>query len=216
MISENVLITKKTGRYYSLGEGNIYTKNIWFVFHGYGQLAKEFIKEFEVLKNDGTLIVAPEALNKFYFRGFNGKIGASWMTKENRENEIKDYIDFISQVFHETTNKIDLSSITINVLGFSQGTHTAVRWLSKTKIQVDNLILWSGSFPRDCNYDNFEYWSKIKSKIVVGKKDRMIDEEKSKSEVDYFDHQGLEIKIIKFDGGHEIKKDLLKKISTSI
>ena len=215
MAKENLLITKKTGRYFILGNLDKPIKNIWIVLHGYGQLADEFIKDFEVLNNEATIIVAPEALNKFYFRGFDGKIGASWMTKNNRENEIKDYVNFISSVFNKVMSKVNSSFPKINVLGFSQGTHTAVRWLSNTKIEIDNLILWSGSFPHDCNYDDKKYWSNINCKLVFGDNDTMINKEKLNSELELFSKQKIQFEVITFNGRHEIKKEPLQRITSS-
>ena len=50
-------------------------KTIWIVFHGYGQLAKFFLRKFNLLFEDNTLIVAPEGLNHFYLKGFSGRVG---------------------------------------------------------------------------------------------------------------------------------------------
>jgi len=216
MILENLIQTKKTGRYYTLGKVSNTINKIWFVFHGYGQLANEFIENFDVLKNEDTLIISIEALNKFYLRGFSGKIGASWMTKEDRENEINDYTGFIDSVYNEILEKIDISIVKFNVFGYSQGTHTAVRWLQRSRIHIDNLILWSGSLPRDCNYtEHPDYWSTIKTKIVLGTKDRFIDNTKMNEEIKHLVKLYLDLEFISFDGGHEINSDLLLKISNT-
>ena len=44
MSQKNKLTTKKTAFYYSLGDISK-AKTIWFVLHGYGHLAKYFIKK---------------------------------------------------------------------------------------------------------------------------------------------------------------------------
>jgi predicted esterase len=217
MISKNIIQTSKTARYYTLGEASPKIDKVWFVFHGYGQLAKEFLNDFRVIENETNLIVAPEALNKFYLRGFNGKIGATWMTKEARENEIDDYVKMINNVYNKIAETIDLSKVQFNIFGFSQGTHTAVRWLDRSKLKVDNLILWSGSFPHDCNYkDNAVYWSKIKTKIVLGKNDRFVDQNKLKEETEYLNRLSFLINLIFFEGSHEIIDAQLLKISNTI
>ena len=213
MISEKIIKTEKTARFYHLGNPSNKIKNVWFVLHGYGQLAKEFILNFSVLMNDETLIIAPEAMNKFYLRGFSGKVGANWMTKEDRANEIKDYLGLLTNVYNEISIVLDLENVKINVLGFSQGTHTTVRWLNNTKIKIDNLLLWSGAFPHDCNYiQNTEYWSNVKTKIVLGNEDRLISEEFLKTEIDYLKSQKIKIDLIKYPGGHKIEVDQLSKI----
>lgn len=213
MISEKKISTEKTARYFQLGNASNKIKDVWFVFHGYGQLANEFILNFSSLANNETLIVAPEALNKFYLRGFTGKIGATWMTAECRLNEIDDYVNMINNVYNQISNNVDIATVKLNVLGFSQGSHTVVRWLNKTKVKTCNLLLWSGTFPHDCNYiENSEYWLKVNTKIVLGDKDRLISEENLKNELEFIKTQEVRFELIRFNGGHKIDNDLLLSI----
>ncbi|MCP5063663.1 MAG: phospholipase [Ignavibacteriae bacterium] len=213
MIQEKYIVTSKTARYFTLGELTEKTKTVWIVFHGYGQLAKDFLNKFTILENDSTLVIAPEALNKFYLRGFTGKIGATWMTKEDRENEIIDYVKMINEIYKSIKQDFNLKDIKITVLGFSQGTQTAVRWLDKYRHKVNNLFLWGGSFPHDCNYDN-DYWSNIKSHIVIGNKDKFISKEMLKKEIMYFKSQNISCEIFNFDGGHELDSKILIMLSS--
>ncbi|MDX1700204.1 MAG: hypothetical protein R3250_06265 [Melioribacteraceae bacterium] len=217
MIKELKFNTSKTARYYTLGTFNGDTTDIWFVFHGYGQLAKEFLSEFEVISDRSNLIIAIEALNRFYYRGFSGKVGASWMTKEARDDDIADNLIFINSVFERIISEKDRSRLKIHVLGFSQGTHTAVRWLASKRIPVVNLILWSGAFPHDINYaDNSEYWSNIRTKIVLGSDDKMINQEMLRSELDFLKGKNLDIELINFHGGHHLEKELLYKLNKTL
>ena len=98
-IQELHISIPRTARYFTIGEITPNTKNIWFVLHGYGQLAKKFIEPFEELSNDETVIIAPEALSRFYLNGGNGNIGANWMTKEDRDNEINDYVNYLDELY---------------------------------------------------------------------------------------------------------------------
>ena len=213
MIEENKIQISKSARYFVLGDINGNIKNIWFVFHGYGQLAEEFLEKFEIINNDNTLVVAIEGLNKFYVRGFHGKVGACWMTKECRKEEISDYINMTNSVYEEIVASVNPAELRISVLGFSQGTHTAVRWLNYSRVDIKKLILWSGAFPHDINYvESTGYWNKIDKKIVVGNNDRLIDKEKLQLEINYLQSQKLSVDITEFDGGHEIDSVLLKKL----
>jgi predicted esterase len=212
MIIEKEIKTEKTARYYQLGKATNNIKNLWIVFHGYGELAGEFIRNFNVIQNEETLIIAPEALNKFYLRGFYGKVGATWMTTEDRKNEISDYIFTINKIYNKVSDRLNAADITINLLGFSQGTHTAARWLHFTETKVDNLLLWSGTFPHDCNYiEKNKYWSRIKTQIILGDHDKLLSEENIKSEIDFMNSQKLKYKIINYNGDHSL--DLHKLIS---
>lgn len=214
MINEAEINIEKAAIYYLLGEPNKEIEEVWFVFHGYGQLAREFIKNFNILHNPKRLIVAPEALNKFYIKGFYGKIGATWMTKYNRENEIKDYINFIDKLYFKILDLLN-ANIKIKFLGFSQGAHTAARFLSFKKTKIDELILWSSSFPRDCNYpQNQKYWQSISKKIFIGTKDKLISNTKYREEKEFIKSQMLNVDFIKFEGGHEIIESELLKLIT--
>ena len=121
MDQKNISINK-TARYFTLGNPNEKIETIWFLCHGYGQLANYFLKNFEILNNGKNLLVAPEGLHRFYLNGFGGRVGASWMTREDRLNDIKDYIGFLDQLYLEIVNPFKSRNIKINVLGFSQGT----------------------------------------------------------------------------------------------
>ena len=217
MIKEYNMNVSKTARYYTLGSMNSDTKNIWFVFHGYGQLAKDFLKEFEVISDNNNFIVSIEALSRFYFRGFSGKVGSSWMTKEAREDDINDNILFINSIYEKIIEKKDASQFNIHILGFSQGTHTAVRWLNSKRIPIRDLILWSGAFPHDINYaEGFEYWSKIKTKIVLGTQDKMVDQEMVRNEIKFFEDKNLDVELINFPGGHHLDGSLLSRLNKAI
>ncbi len=212
MINSKNIVVNKSSRYFTLGKLTEKTKSIWFVFHGYGQLAKDFIAEFTVLENDSTFVIAPEALNKFYLRGFSGKVGATWMTKEDRENEIIDYVKMINKIFELFKQDFKLDCIKINILGFSQGSHTAVRWLDKYKHKINNLILWGGSFPRDCVYSS-KYWSNVKIQIVIGNSDKFISKKMLDKEIMYLRSQNINCKFFNFDGGHELDDKTLLMLS---
>ena len=94
MIREHQISIKKTAKVYTLG--NITTaKHVIVVLHGYGQLAKYFINKFKPLVDDDYYIIAPEGLSKFYLNGHSGRVGASWMTKEDRQIEINDQIEYL-------------------------------------------------------------------------------------------------------------------------
>ena len=217
MIIENHIKTEKSARYYQLDKTNNNIKNLWIVFHGYGELAEEFISNFTEISNDETLIVAPEALNKFYLRGFYGKVGATWMTKEDRKSDIEDYVNLINNIFKKVSNQLNIDKVKITVLGFSQGTHTAVRWLNSSKIKIDNLLLWSGTFPHDCNYiERNEYWSNINSLILLGNSDKLISEKHIQSEIEFMDSQKLIYKIINYNGGHSIDSDQLISVVNNL
>lgn len=211
MIKRNISVSK-TARFYLSGEITDNIKSVWFVLHGYGQLAEEFILNFEPISDDHTLVVAPEALNRFYWKGFHGKIGATWMTKEDRLNEIKDYVNFLDILYNEVMIKIPGNTIKVTVLGFSQGTATACRWVVNSKVKVDKLILWGGTIPPDINFiESGKILEASNLAIVVGDKDEFIDENLIDREIKHLNEKKLNYQLIRFNGKHEIKPEILRQ-----
>ena len=66
MPTEHHIKVQRSARYYMVGEPNANTRDVWFVCHGYNQLASDFIREFDTIAEDSRVIVAPEALNRYY------------------------------------------------------------------------------------------------------------------------------------------------------
>ena len=212
LTTKNITI-QKTARYFLIGKPSEKIKSALIVLHGYGQLAEDFIKYFEPIKNETTLIIAPEALNRFYIKGFSGKVGSTWMTKEDRENEIKDYVNFLDAVYDDVIKFGLISNITITVLGFSQGTVTACRWLSKRKSKVDRLILWGGGIPPDADLESSsELFNSLQLTIVVGDKDEFISPEQIDKEEQRLKKNNIKYSLMLFEGKHIIKKEILLKL----
>ncbi|MEP7146463.1 MAG: hypothetical protein ABI792_05600 [bacterium] len=209
IVEENIQILK-TARYYVIGSESSDIKSLYIVIHGYAQLAADFIKEFEFLAGKKALIAAPEGLSKFYFRY---KIGASWMTKEDRANEIKDYLIYLDLLFIELKNKFkNISEAKINIIGFSQGVHTAVRWFCHTKNHIDNLILCSSDFPKDADFITLkEKLFLAQMYFIYGKQDDVIGQDTYRKSIELLKEKKIKHKEITFDQGHVIDQATLKK-----
>ncbi len=147
MAEEHHISVARTARYYTLGTLSEQTTHVWFVLHGYGQLARYFIRRFDVVANPHTLIVAPEALSRFYTDAEYGKIGASWLTREARDQEVADFVTYLDSVWQQVLGHRDPATLHITLMGFSQGASTACRWLEQGRsVRADRLMLWAGYF----------------------------------------------------------------------
>lgn len=187
--------------------------SVFLCLHGYGQLAPYFIKKFEVI-SDTSLIIVPEGLHRFYLAGNDGRVGASWMTKEDRLIDIENYLHYIDAVVNEILGS---STRPIIVLGFSQGAATAGRWVSHTQRSVSNIILWSGMFPHDVETPNEKKtWKDIKIHSVLGNKDPYIGDDRFIAEKQRLTLNGLNADEFRFDGGHDILPNVLLQIKDRI
>jgi hypothetical protein len=156
-------------RYFTLGELNSYTREVWFVLHGYGQLASYFIQKFASLKENNIFVIAPEALSRFYVDPLTStgrasdRVGASWMTKENRLTDIRNYL-ITSYVIYthsaSTFNTRDCFWL------FSRCGHHFAMGLRR-KIAFNRMILWSGILPPDMNFLSAKEILRDKDIVVV-------------------------------------------------
>ena len=198
----------KTAVYQTLGEVKT-AKTIWIVLHGYGYLAEFFIKKFNPILNDSTAIIAPEGLSKFYLNGVgvDGRIGASWMTKDNRETEIDDYIKYLDQLYKVIIEENETTNLKINIVGFSQGGATASRWIANQKSKCDNFILWASSFAEEIDLETLSKNKKVF--ILFGDDDKFIKKEQVNAYEKLLAASKIEYQLIRFEGKHDIPKEVL-------
>ncbi|MEZ4758913.1 MAG: hypothetical protein R2810_03875 [Flavobacteriales bacterium] len=92
-MEERFIRVPRTARYHVLGDPAT-ARMVWVVLHGFGQLARFFLNKFEGLE-EGLLIAAPEGLSRFYLDEQHQRVGATWMTREDREHEIGDQLSYL-------------------------------------------------------------------------------------------------------------------------
>ncbi len=203
---------EKTGRYYLSGSADRVYNKICFVLHGYGQLASYFIRKFQQPELENTLFVAPEGMHRFYLPENRNRVGASWMTKEDRLNDISDYCGFLDQVYAQIIDKTGTPQ-SVGLLAFSQGVATACRWLANTGYHFDYMINWAGAFPPDLNFEKaLERMHKLPLQMVMGTDDEYISEERLKEHLSFLQKKGFEPKLTRFEGGHTIPADTLVEV----
>jgi len=209
--SLNKLTIERTAHVYTLGNNGLSRKNIWIVFHGYGQLASRIIRKFDQLDLSDTLVVAPEGISKFYFKREPLILGATWMTSQHREDEIHDYLHYLDKVYDTYAPS---GNVTLNVLGFSQGCTTMLRWLDHRRPAVNKMIMWAGQFPHDMDYSLFkDYFSTIKERYYcVGDHDNFMTPERVAQFKSLLEEHQFELEIKKFEGKHVIDRNLLGEL----
>lgn len=146
-MTEHHLTVARTARYYMLGTFTDQTRHVWFCLHGFGQLAAYFGRKFTGLLDEQTVVVVPEGLSRLYLDNTYTRIGASWLTREDRDAEISDFVNYLNTLYDQLLSGQSSVPLHITVLGFSQGAATACRWIDSGHIHVDRLILWAGYFP---------------------------------------------------------------------
>lgn len=213
-VKKTIKITR-TARYFVLGEPGPHIEHLWFVCHGYGQLAEPFLEEFQLLDDGRTLVIAPEALHRFYIRGTREQVGASWMTKVERSVDINDYVAYLDSVYQNVMCDVkkNPADVNIHILGFSQGAATAWRWAVHGRCQAKRLILWAGDVPPDTDWENCKKrFEEMELLLVFGEKDPMIKPGFIQTQKELLELHDISIRVEAFDGVHEIKAEVLEKL----
>lgn len=215
-MKEHHIEVARTARYFTYGTPSEKTEQIWFGLHGYGMLANSLVKRFSVLDPEKHFVIAPEALSRFYWGGFDrSKVVASWMTSEDRLNEIKDYISYLDTLYEYIfeNNKFSKDAI-VNALGFSQGTATCARWLINNKSKVKNMIFWAGPLPHDVEWNKATpVFQQSKVLFVLGNQDQFITQEHRKDHEAKLNKLDFKYESMSFDGKHDIDGATLLKVA---
>ena len=206
---------KKTARIHLLGN-DLNPSVIWFVLHGYGHLSTYFIKKFECLNLEKTLIVAPEGLHRFYLSGQSGRVGASWMTKEERLEDIKDYVNYLDDLDENIMKRIHSNPKKV-VLGFSQGAATASRWIAKGKVTPDIFVLWASVFPPDMDFESDRIkFNSPRTILVQGNEDEYYTTDHFETHQKELNTYNIHYQTIKYKGKHNIYNEPLIDIQNQL
>ncbi len=220
-ITPHALVVPRTARYYTLGPTHGFPRELWFVCHGYGQLAGRFLRQFAPLDDGTRLVVAPEALSRFYLDPIpqrrndpSPRIGASWMTREDRGAEIADYVAYLERLSVEIRHPLAGAAPRIVVLGFSQGTATVSRWLAASELRVDQLVLWAGTIPPELDLSS---WSArlhgAAITLVVGDRDELATPAAVTADAERLSAAGVAFTVLRYDGNHSIDPAALTRLA---
>lgn len=218
-ITEHHLPVTRTARYYSRGAPGTGLREAWFVCHGYGQLAAYFLRRFEPLDDGTRLMVAPEALSRFYLGNPDGshakaRVGATWMTREDRLNEIQDYVSYLDAVHQRVLSGIAVDGVRMVALGFSQGVATACRWAALGRARVDQLVLWAERVPPDLDLAAAAPRLRaMRIHLVAGAADPALPPEALAEEKARLAQYGIPCDVVTFPGGHEMDADTLLRLA---
>lgn len=205
-------------RYFTAGTLDATTRQVWIVLHGYGQLAQYFLKKFEPLTAQNIFIIAPEGLSRFYLSELtstgrpDNKVGATWMTREDRQTDIDNYIHYLDTVY---THVLAGNTVPVTLFGFSQGCATVCRWAIDGHPVFHRLILWAGLFPPDMDFEKgHDILSAKENYMIIGDQDPFLTPER----MEEFDQLAAKLNIqptkLTFSGKHELNLELMQQFAT--
>jgi predicted esterase len=213
------LATTRTGRIDVRGpEDPASVRSLWVVLHGYGQLARDFLGGFEAIDDGTRLFVAPEALSRFYDTGGSrgshseARVGASWMTREDREREIEDTLGWLGRAHAVIAGELN-ASVPLTVLGFSQGAAAASRWVARGSVRPARLICWGAGIAPELALDAESPLGRTACTVVVGTRDQFVPADRVEAERARLAAAGHPARFVSFEGGHRLDHETLRMLA---
>jgi predicted esterase len=211
------LATTRTARYAMAGTAAATADRWWMGLHGYGQTAASFLKPVVPVVPADTLCVAAEGLNRFYREmprpdgSHLQRVGATWMTRENREDDIADTVGWLSRLHAHLMAEMPRGADTpFGVLAFSQGVATALRWIAKARLSPDMLVLWAGGLPHDVDGEALhELLQHTRLVVVTGTRDPFVTDTRVAEMQQTLSAWRVTAEWKTFDGEHHLDAPLL-------
>jgi predicted esterase len=217
-LKEHQIQVQRTARYWTLGDPAV-AEEVWVVLHGYNQLGRRFLRRFEPINDGRRLIVAPDALSRFYVAHEPGRhgsaalVGATWMTREDRLAEIADYVGYLDRLADSVREEVRLAGgrdLPLTVLGFSQGVATAARWVTQGSARPKNLYFWGDFTPPDLDLPRArEAFSSADVVMIRGTEDHALDPLLGKAEKARLAEAEIAYRTVTYPGRHDIDAEAL-------
>ncbi len=210
--------TRRHGRLVVAGAPLSRAASLWVLLHGYGQQAHEILSAARALDDGTRALVAPEGLSRFYLDapapGFHreARVGASWMTRENRETEIADTLDWLDTAL-ASVRQDGGEGLPVHVLGFSQGAVAASRWVGHGRVDAARLILWGAAIAPELELGPQSPLRRQPVVLVLGDRDRYVGPEAVAAERARLDAAGFPYRVMGFAGGHRLDDDTLRALA---
>ncbi len=211
----------RSARYAIMGSLEAELTEVWIVCHGHGQLARRFLSRFLPLERPDRLFVAPEALSRYYLsppvggpHPANTPVGGSWMTSEDREFEIQDYVSYLDLLHDEIFSVVDRAKVKLWVFGFSQGVATVARWVARGNVDPDRVVLYAGVLPPELDAESAARLTRRSPiTIALGTSDDFASPELVAAQEARLRDLRAPHTTIRFDGGHEVIPEVLKRLT---
>ena len=195
-------------------------RELWYVLHGYSMRAVPFLSDCRALDDGTRLVVAPEALSRFYEGSLNAlshrtaPVGASWMTRDERESEIGDYVSYLDDLHATIMSRLGGAALSITVLGFSQGGAAAARWVASGRVPAKRLVLWGSGLAPELDLESAQSpLRRVETVFVVGATDVFITPKIVDRELGRLRAAGFPFRFLSFEGGHRMDDVILRELA---
>ena len=173
-------------------------------FHGYAETAETQLERLAAVPGtDAWTLVAAQGLNRFY-RGRTQDVVAGWMTRQDRDDAIRDNVAYVDNVIEATRN----GSEPIVVAGFSQGVAMAFRAAVLGRAGVNGVIAVGGDIPPELLAGSASASPFPRVLLIRGATDDWYTAKKLDADMSALRARGEEPEAVTHDGGHEWTADV--------
>jgi predicted esterase len=166
--------------------------------HGYRQGADAMLEDMRRIPgSDAWRLVSVQALHRFYTRGGDQAVVASWMTRQDREAAIADNIQYLDRAVAAAAGDAVRAIV---YLGFSQGASMAARAAARGTRRAAGLIMLGGDIPPDIRDDAAVDLPPVL--LGCGSRDGWYGE-RIAADLAYLESRRIPHEVVRFDGGHE-------------
>lgn len=137
------------------------------------------------------------------------------MTREDRLNEIEDYIRYLDLLCAEVLRGLDRERVRLVALGFSQGAATIARWAARTVYAPDPVVLWGSLLPPEL-HPAPRMFGDATVILAVGSADATVPSERAAREQTRLRAAGVSSELVEYDGGHRIRREALQRLAESV
>jgi len=172
-------------------------RGLFVGFHGYAESAEIQLERLAGVPGaDAWTLVSVQGLHRFY-RGRTRDVVASWMTRQDREDAVRDNIAYVDHV----VDHIRTSVRPIVFTGFSQGAAMAFRAAVRGRAGSSGVIAVGGDIPPELPADSTSRFPRVL--LVRGTTDDWYTAQKLAADVAALRARGDDPEVFTHDGGHE-------------
>jgi predicted esterase len=173
-------------------------------FHGYGENAEIQMERLAGIPGVETwTLVSVQGLHRFY-KGRTQDVVASWMTRQDREDAIRDNIAYVDNVIDATRE----GNEPLVYVGFSQGVAMAFRAAVKGDVKGSGVIGVGGDVPPELLADAASWFPRVL--LTRGVRDEWYTAEKMGRDYRALRPRVDDVQTLEYDGGHEWTEEVAR------
>jgi predicted esterase len=199
-VTSHVIRTATHGRYLVQQPAGRAPVALLVGFHGYGETAETQMERLALIPGaELCLLVSIQGLYRFYL-GRTQRVGAGWMTAQDRELAIADNKVYVEQVVGTLAVEFH-ATVPIVFSGFSQGVAMAFRAACASALQVAAVVAAGGDVPPELDGGQL---ARLKHVLIGrGERDEWYDETKRVADLARLNAAGVQVEAPVLDAAHE-------------